>query len=277
MPPRHTAIGMVASVIARLEANPSPARIDGASAAMLDFLGPELSWSSRVAIANRWLLGGLIAGRFAERPSLDALIRTTTAATIIRGGQTSNVLPKQAEAVVNLRLLPGDTTSAALRRIQEEVNKFGLDGTSLTCSMDPSSTEATRVSSIDSEGFRTLQRTISEVYPDAVVTPGLSMVATDSRSYLPIARDIYRFLPFRITPSDLRRVHGVDERIGIKTYKELIGFLARLIENLAGPGSVAGASGHFPVRQNPVGNGGRWFDDQLLAEWIKGEPPRHLG
>ena len=238
MPPRHTAIGMVASVIARLEANPSPARIDGASAAMLDFLGPELGWSSRVAIANRWLLGGLIAGQFAKRPSLDALIRTTTAATIIRGGQTSNVLPKQAEAVVNLRLLPGDTTEAALRRIQGEVNKLGLDAASLTCSMDPSSTEATRVSSIDSEGFRTLQRTISEVYPDAVVTPGLSMVATDSRSYLPIARDIYRFLPFRITPSDLRRVHGVDERIGVKTYKELIGFLARLIENLTGPATA---------------------------------------
>ena len=61
------------------------------------------------------------------------------------------------------------------------------------------------------------------------------MVATDSRHYAPIATDIYRFLPLRVTSNDLERIHGVDERIGVKTYAELIGFLARLIENLSVP------------------------------------------
>ena len=75
--------------------------------------------------------------------------------------------------------------------------------------------------------------TIAEIYPGTVVAPGLSMAATDSHHYAPIASDIYRFLPLRLTAEDLKRIHGVDERIGIKTYADLIGFLARLIENLS--------------------------------------------
>lgn len=58
------------------------------------------------------------------------------------------------------------------------------------------------------------------------------MAATDSRYYASLASDIYRFLPLHITPDDLKRIHGVDERIAIKNYAELIGFLARFIENM---------------------------------------------
>ncbi len=133
MPPPHTAVGMIATVVAELESNPFPARIDGATAAMLDYLGPEMAWPRRVALANRWLTGRFIARQFAAKPSLNALIRTTVAATIARGGDTANVLPKQAETVVNLRLLPGDTSEAALSRIRNEVNRLGFDEKTFTC------------------------------------------------------------------------------------------------------------------------------------------------
>ena len=238
MPPPHTAVGMIATVVARLESNPFPARIDGATAAMLDYLGPEMPWSRRVVLANRWLTGGLIARQFAAKPSLNALIRTTMAATVARGGETANVLPKHAETVVNLRLLPGDTSESALRRIQSEVKRLGFDETTVTCSMETAPTEPSAISSTSSDGFRKLQRTIAEVYPGTVIAPGLSMVATDSHHYTPIASDIYRFLPLRLTSDDLKRIHGVDERIGIKTYAKLIGFLAHLIENLSAPGAM---------------------------------------
>ncbi len=55
------------------------------------------------------------------------------------------------------------------------------------------------------------------------------MVATDSRHYAAIADDIYRFLPLRVTAEDLERIHGIDERIAVEDYADLIGFLARLI------------------------------------------------
>jgi carboxypeptidase PM20D1 len=239
MPPPHTAVGMVGAAVASLESNPFPARIDGATAAMLDYLGPEVSWPRRAVLANRWLTSGLIARRFAGKPSLNALIRTTMAATVIRGGETANVLPKQAEALVNLRLLPGDTSESALRWIQDKVSRLGFNENKFKYSVDTAQSEPSRVSSIDSRGFQILQRTIAEVYPNTVVAPGLSMVATDSRYYAPIALDIYRFLPLRVASDDLKRIHGVDERIGVETYGELIGFLARLIENLSAPETAA--------------------------------------
>ena len=124
MPPPHTAIGMIARVVARLEASPFPARIDGTAALMMDYLGPEMPWPRRMALANRWFTCGLVARQFAAKPSLNALVRTTMAATVVRGGETENVLPKHAEALINLRLLPGDTSATALRRIQSEVQAW---------------------------------------------------------------------------------------------------------------------------------------------------------
>jgi carboxypeptidase PM20D1 len=115
------------------------------------------------------------------------------------------------------------------------VKGLGFEPNPFTCSPETALSESSRVSSPESNGFRTLHRTIAEVYPDAVVAPGISMVATDSRHYAPIASEIYRFLPLRVTSDDLERIHGTDERIGVETYAKLIGFLARLIENLSVP------------------------------------------
>jgi carboxypeptidase PM20D1 len=40
------------------------------------------------------------------------MLRTTTALTIVNAGNKENVLPGQADAVVNFRLLPGDTQAS---------------------------------------------------------------------------------------------------------------------------------------------------------------------
>ena len=155
------------------------------------------------------------------------------AATVIRGGETANVLPKNAEAVVNVRLLPGDTSESALRRIGAEVRKLGFDEKSFTCSLKTAVSEPSRVSSIESDGFRTLHRTIAEVYPGAVVAPG----ALDGRDRLAAFRpDRLGHLSLPPSAGHERRPQA-DPRDGrtdrVKTYAELIGFLARLMRNLA--------------------------------------------
>ena len=56
MPPPQTVVGVVAEAIRKLEANPLPADLGGVTGAMLDYLGSEMPFLSRFAIANRWLL-----------------------------------------------------------------------------------------------------------------------------------------------------------------------------------------------------------------------------
>lgn len=74
--------------------------------------------------------------------------------------------------------------------------------------------------------------------PNALVTPGLVLAATDSRHYGRVSDAAFRFLPVRLTPADVARIHGTDERISVRNYGELIAFYEELIRT----GSPAAAA-----------------------------------
>src|SRR4029078_5968984 len=84
------------------------------------------------------------------------------------------------------------------------------------------------------ESYRTLNRTIREIFPDAIVAPGLMVAATDSRHYVGITDTILRFTPGRANADHLKRFHGTNERLSIEGYADMIRFFRRLIENAAG-------------------------------------------
>ena len=96
------------------------------------------------------------------------------------------------------------------------------------------SAEPSAVSSSGSESFRRLERTIRSVHPDAVVAPFLVVVVTDARYYGGLSRDVYRFLPLRLTSRDLARMHGTDERVAVSHYEDAIRLYRQLILNAAG-------------------------------------------
>jgi carboxypeptidase PM20D1 len=75
-----------------------------------------------------------------------------------------------------------------------------------------------------------------------VPAPSLTVGATDSRHYAAISEDSYRFIPMRLQSADLKRVHGVDERIGVADYARMVQFYAALIRNATG--APAGTSGN---------------------------------
>ncbi len=109
MPPPHTGVGILASAIERVEAAPMPARLDGVTLRMIEYLAPEMSLPVRAVLANLWLFGPLAVGQLEANRAGNASIRTTTAVTMVQGSPKENVLPSTARAVVNHRLLPGDS------------------------------------------------------------------------------------------------------------------------------------------------------------------------
>ena len=116
-PPRHTAIGILAAALTRLEDHPMPGRIAGPTREMADHLAPELWLPVRVVLANLWLFGPVLELAMSGRPPLDAMLRTTTAVTIVEGGVKENVLPGRARAVANFRILPGDTVDDVVAHV----------------------------------------------------------------------------------------------------------------------------------------------------------------
>ena len=229
-PPAGTAVGRLGRAIGRIETNRMPAAMKSPAVDMLEYLAPDMPVHLRAIIANRWLFETLLLDRLGRQPATNATIRTTAAPTIIAGGVKPNVLPTEAKATVNFRILPGDSVEKVIKRVRTAIADPNIDvKVSGIDAWEPSP-----VSSTSSAGFTTLRRTVQQIFPDTAVAPGLVIGATDSRHYAKIADNSYRFLPIRLTGNDLKRIHGTNEHITVENYAEIIRFYAQFMLNAAG-------------------------------------------
>jgi carboxypeptidase PM20D1 len=230
-PPRNTAVGVVAAAVTALERDPLPARIDGTTALFFDYLGPELGFPLRALVANRWLFGPLLEWALSQTPATDAMLRTTTAATIIEGGVKENVLPIRARAVVNFRIHPSDSIDTVVAHVRNVVDDERI---SLQVGLRSRPREPSPVSPVDSEAFSEIARTAREIFPDSVAVPLLVLGGTDARHYVETTPRLYRFVPFAYGGDALQRAHGTDERISVENLISGVRFYRRLLERSAG-------------------------------------------
>ncbi len=230
MPPAHTAVGVLSSAIARLEDKPFPATISDTVRQQFAFLGPEQGWLRRVIFSNLWLFAPLVKWQMEKAPSTNAMLRTTIAPTMLEGSIKENVLPMRVRGVVNFRLLPGMSSDEAIRRVKAIVD----DPRVRILATGTSRSEPSPVSSADSESFRKLHRAVKATFQDAIVAPSLVLGATDTRHFITISDNLFRFLPARLGRDDLKRYHGVNERVGIDNYGEFVRFYMRYLREAAG-------------------------------------------
>lgn len=230
MPPRNGSIGRLSAAIQRLESSPMPARLDGAALQLFDRVGPEMPFAQRAVFANLWLTRPLVIRTLSAAPSSDAMVRTTTAPTIFQAGTKENVLPSRARAVVNFRILPGDSVQGVVAHVRRVVNDTAVH----VRAMEGFSSEPSPVSRTDGQAYGVLERSIRQTAPDAVVAPYLVLGGTDARHYHGMSDAVYRFLPVRMTPDDLGRIHGTDERISVRDYQSAIRFYRQLLLNTSG-------------------------------------------
>ncbi|RPI96521.1 MAG: M20/M25/M40 family metallo-hydrolase, partial [Spirochaetales bacterium] len=226
MPPRQTAAGILCAAIAKLEKNQFPTRIEGAALQMFRFLGPEMSFTNRLILGNMWLLGGVLKSQLLKSSTMAAAIRTTTAPTMLQGSVKENILPMMATAVVNYRILPGDTMESVIKRAEKIISDSRVKIHALEGGSDPSP-----VSDTESASFSTLQKTIHQLFPGAIVSPYLVLGATDSRYYTGVSVNVYRFTPLSLKNEDLKRMHGTNERISVANYEQVVQFFIQLIKN----------------------------------------------
>jgi carboxypeptidase PM20D1 len=228
MPKRDGAIARLSRALVRLDEHPMPSDLRGPSRAMIDRLTPELGFGPRLALANLWLLEPAVRWALSKSPASDAIIRTTTAPTVLAAGSADNVLAAHARAVVNFRILPGETVADVEAHVRDVIDDDAIDVRCTSHCWDPSPT-----SRIDSEAFAAIERVILWTWPDAVVSPSLVVGATDARHYVAVADDVYRFLPMRLGELDRARLHGTDERIAEADLGAALRFYALLLRSVA--------------------------------------------
>ena len=226
--PGQSAIGMMSVELARLEDRQMPLAVRGLAQEMFETLAPEMHGLNRVMLSNLWLFKPLVEQQLKKGAATNAILRTTTALTVVNAGNAENVLPGRAQATVNFRLLPGDASDAVVAHVNQVVANPAVKIEKL-----PVLSEASKVAPTDSAGYRLINTTLRQLHPDVVVAPGLMIGGTDSRHFEDVADTIYKFSPVRARPEDLKRFHGTNERISTANYIELIQFYQQLLRNAA--------------------------------------------
>ncbi|OGB35469.1 MAG: hypothetical protein A3F78_17130 [Burkholderiales bacterium RIFCSPLOWO2_12_FULL_61_40] len=228
-PPRGTsAIAMLSAALKRVDDEQLPGGIRGVAGDMFATVAPEMGGFSRVALSNLWLFGPVVQKQLEAGASTNAMLRTTTALTMVNAGNKDNVLPGRAEATVNFRLLPGDTKVQIMERMKTQVAQATGSDTFELFAL-PGAVDASKVAPTDSAQYALLNRTIREVFPGTLVAPGLMIGGTDSMHFGEVSDHIFKFSPVRAKSEDLPRFHGTNERISTGNYAEAIRFYHRLL------------------------------------------------
>lgn len=226
MPGDETAIDVLAEAVSKVKKNPLPTKLTVPLQGFMDYLGPEMPFANRLAFANREILKPVILSIFEKTPSSSALVRTTTAPTIFNSGVKDNIIPQNANAVINFRILPETSIEDVLAHCKEVI-----DDDRVKIEKINTYNEASNLSSTEAFGFKVLNKTVKELFPDVLTSPNLVVGATDSRHYKLLSPNIYRFSPIHLNENTKKSFHGLNERLSLSDFKNGIRFYINLIRN----------------------------------------------
>jgi len=207
-PPEQTAVGTLSRAIVQVEDNPFPASLDYIKQTF-GAIGAWMPFGKRLVMGNLWLFTPLVESVMLKSPGDAAGIRTTTAATMVTGSPKSNILPTRATAVINFRILPGETAQMVEERV------IGLIDDDRVVVTNEFGANPSPVSPTDSRGFALISKTIRGMDENILVAPYI-----------------------RVDPETIKYVHGIDEHVTVADYLEAIRFYYHLVRQSMNAGDT---------------------------------------
>ncbi|WP_182524886.1 M20/M25/M40 family metallo-hydrolase [Nocardioides dongkuii] len=216
----------IARAITRLERAPMPASTPEPTLELFRRLAPHAPLPLRPLMAHADRIRPLLTrALLAAGPETAAMTRTTLAVTTLSGSPAINVIAATARAGVNIRVMVGDTVAGVLDHVRRVVDD---DAVRLEV---VEQNEPSPVSPRD-DAFSLIERSISEIFPDAVPAPYVMMAATDARHFTAICERVYRFAPFRMTKAQRQAIHSYDEHLAVDAFLDGVRWYRHLIERL---------------------------------------------
>ncbi|WP_018148306.1 M20 family peptidase [Henriciella marina] len=227
-PPKDSATVRLSRALIALDENQMPADLAKAPTSdMMAVISTDLGFVPRMAMANQWLFGGMVEGQFSGSPQGNAMVRTTTAPTMLSGSAKENVLAQRATAIVNFRVHPNNTIEDVLAHIGNVTSDIeGLEYAPVDGGIG---SEASPVSATDNRAYGVLNAVARATGDGAPVAPALVIGATDARYASAITEDVYRFAPSIVGPADLAGFHGTNERLSVENMGNLSRGYAQII------------------------------------------------
>jgi acetylornithine deacetylase/succinyl-diaminopimelate desuccinylase-like protein len=161
-------------------------------------------------------------------PMWNSMLRDSIAPTMLQAGVRVNVIPSEATANLNVRMLPGHS-------INELMGQFGkiVSDPQIKFQLANDSGENAPSSEITSSLYKTIERLAPQEFAGAVAIPFLSTGATDSASLRLHQVQAFGLQPFPLTEEDDSRMHGDDERIPIEGFRKGVAFLYHVVSDFA--------------------------------------------
>jgi carboxypeptidase PM20D1 len=224
-PPLETVIGTLAIALDRLQKNQMEEHLLPLVMVSLQNAAPLMDKKTQFALNHVGLLKPIILKQLGKDARTDAIIRTKMSPTIITGGVKSNVLPKEATVNLNVRTMPGDSIAHVMEHIRTVI-----DDPRVLISLLPDPTEASPVTKHESPEFGLVRSAILGVYPTAIVSPALMPAGTDSKHFIRLSDNLFRFSPYCIHKDEAGRIHNTDERISLKAIDDVLAFYMFMLQ-----------------------------------------------
>ena len=221
-PDKETAIDILTRGLYKLHQEKTPRRIlDPTREFLKRISGSSGNFLNKLALNNLWLFEGYVLYKMGEDKDGRAMTGTTIAPTILESGIRENVIPTQARAIVNTRILPGES----VKEIEAFIRK-GVDDDRIKVRLTGDfATEPSSMTDFHSDAFRKVADAAMAVSDDLIPAPYIMLGATDSRNFRAISNGVVNFCP----TTDGKGYHGIDERVPVKDFQRAIQFYTLLI------------------------------------------------
>jgi acetylornithine deacetylase/succinyl-diaminopimelate desuccinylase-like protein len=166
--------------------------------------------------------------RFLTDPGRSALVRDTIAITVLEGSSSTNVIPAEAVAHLDGRLLPGETCEVLMHQIREAIDDPEIH-------LEPLLAFRSVGSRVDTDLFRAIEQVAGEIDAGAPVVPRVIAGFTDAHYFRELGIVSYGFVPRWLPPSETRGIHGPNERVSIQNLEKGVRTLVRILEVLGSP------------------------------------------
>ena len=227
-PDKETAIDILAKALYNLRQVQMPTKLTEPVKEYFNRVsGSSSSFFNKMALNNLWLFKSSVQNKLSGSPEGDAMQRTTIVPTILESGIRENVIPTNAKAIVNSRILTGETTKQTEDFIRNAINDNRV---TITIKGD-FNTEPSPLTDVNSPAFKRMEEAVYQTVDDVIPVPYVMLGASDSRNYRVISNGVINFTPL----INSKGFHGIDERLPIKDFQRSINFFSSIIKESGKP------------------------------------------
>jgi acetylornithine deacetylase/succinyl-diaminopimelate desuccinylase-like protein len=157
------------------------------------------------------------------------LLRTTISLTMLGGSKQTNVIPPEAWANLDVRMLPGQDPKAFLADIRRVINDDNI-------TVEPESDEfrLPNQSSIDNDLYAAIRAVSASYFPGTPVVPKITSGYTENQRYRPLGITCYGYTGFTATEDEGDSEHGNNERIRLEEVRRGPRILFDVVATVAG-------------------------------------------